>query len=65
MSPQELYEKLKPFLSVERASWSNGWPPRFFVENGGQYALRWSPKGEQRPTFTQFKKAYGLGHCDG
>jgi len=61
MSPQELYEKLKPYLSVEVADLSQPRPPRCFVEDGVQHILRWRPKGDQRPTFTQFQKAYNLG----
>lgn len=56
----ELYNKLKPFLSLEVCDLTEPRPMRCVVVDGEQCALRWNPKGEKRPTREQFLQAYNL-----
>lgn len=57
---ERVYNKLKPFLSLERSDFSNPRPQRCVCVNGEQFAVRWNPKGETRPTEEQFIQAYNL-----
>ena len=57
---RRVYNKLRPFLSVELADMSKPRPPRCVVVDGVQHILRWNPLGETRPTEHEFKLAYNL-----
>jgi hypothetical protein len=55
-----VYNKMRPFLSVEKADMSKTRPLRCVVVSGVQCALRWNPKGKVRPTAKEFAAAYNL-----
>ena len=57
---REVYEKLKPYLSLEFANITKTRPQRCVVVDGLQMCIRWCPYGVNRPTFEQFLTAYNL-----